>query len=38
VVEVRVREQDAVELHAERLDGADQLVGLVARVDDQHAL
>jgi hypothetical protein len=38
VVEVRVREQDAVELHSERVDRAEQLVGLVSGVDDQRAV
>ncbi len=38
VVEVRVGEQDPVERHAEGIDRAEQLVGLVARVDDQRAV
>ena len=38
VVEVGVGEQDPVERHAERVDRAEQLVGLVARVDDQRAV
>ncbi len=38
VVEVRVGEQDAVELDPERVDRAEQLVGLVAGVDDQRAV
>ena len=36
VVEVRVREQDRLERHAERVDRAEQLVGLLAGVDDQR--
>ena len=38
VVEVGVGEQDPVERDAERLDRAEQLVGLVAGVDDQRAI
>ena len=36
VVEVRVREQDRLELDAELVDRAEQLVGLLARVDHQR--
>jgi hypothetical protein len=35
VVEVGVGQQDALEVHAERLDRAQQLLGLLARIDDQ---
>jgi hypothetical protein len=35
VIEVRVSEQDALELHAQLPDRVQQLVGLVARIDDQ---
>ena len=38
VVEVRVREEDAVELDAQGIDRSEQLVGLVAGVDDQRAI
>ena len=38
VVEVRVRDEDAVERDAERVDRAEQLLGLVAGIDDQGAV
>jgi hypothetical protein len=37
VVEVRVREQDRLEVEPELLDGAEELVLLVARIED-HGL
>ncbi len=36
VVEVAVREQDRLELDAERLGGRQQAVGLIARIDDHR--
>ncbi len=37
VVEVAVREQDRLDLHAERVDRGEQALGLIARVDDHRA-
>ena len=38
VVEVAVGEQDRLDLHAERLGGGEQALGLIAGVDDHGAL